>query len=747
MPDSYATTPEGILLIANGVNAMQRWDGFQPDIIPAGVIAPTQAVTGTGSGSGAIVGTFYAYLRFLDKDSNPSNFGPVSASFTPTGTTGTITAASNTAPIVITSANHGLATGTTVEITGVGGNTSANNIWIITVTDANNFSLQGSAGTAAYKGSGTWTSGVSTINYSNVQAVTDPRHVRRQILRNTDGQTKTFYVDVDTTDTTSSSLTSTNTDAVLATNTKVPLFNTDGSISANRYGVPPNWKSVIAYHLARMFAAVDINYTEGCVQLVFGSTSVTGIGTEWPATFVGRFLYVIGGDATYQIDAINTTTQTLTLHTPYGGSTDNFAIYAIRPAPGERRLVYYSESGLPEAWPATNAFSIAEDGDDLTGLMPKGSFLYILERRHIYRFTFQANPALDGFVFLSSVRGCVNNRCWVIVEDMAYMLDEAGVHAFSGGQESEPISTSIQELFRPGSTDYRINWQGKDYFHAAHYPGQETIRWFVSLSGTMMPRHAISYNYRTKRWWLEEYRFPVSASTVATLDAPRTLLGSDARRIYGLGYGTLDGADATAGTVRGQVTASSLFSITDTLASFAASGLNGVPVAIVAGTGKGQMRVTTSVSGGVITVTMPWAVLPDSTSTYQLGAVQWTYQTGWFRYADDESTNPRRVEVVFEPVMRPATMDLRIFLDFAVTPIAWQQAYTSNDASGIANVSGSADLVVDLTKATGIVQKRIDGHREMYIDGGRYISIVLTGFSNQDIIGVNQIMVDGVYQG
>lgn len=73
---------------------------------------------------------------------------------------GVITGATNAgvSPIVITSANHGLATGNQVLITGVGGNTNANGTFIITVVDANSFSLNGSTGGPAnYTTGGTWT--------------------------------------------------------------------------------------------------------------------------------------------------------------------------------------------------------------------------------------------------------------------------------------------------------------------------------------------------------------------------------------------------------------------------------------------------------------------------------------------------------------------------------------------------------------------------------------------------------------
>lgn len=83
----------------------------------------------------------------------------------PTSGTGAITGATNADPIVITQASHGLASGMTVTISGVLGNTAANGTFVITVINANTYSLNGAVGNGARTGGGTvdsWT-GLSTI--------------------------------------------------------------------------------------------------------------------------------------------------------------------------------------------------------------------------------------------------------------------------------------------------------------------------------------------------------------------------------------------------------------------------------------------------------------------------------------------------------------------------------------------------------------------------------------------------------
>jgi hypothetical protein len=69
--------------------------------------------------------------------------------------TKSITGATNATPIAITCTAHGYSTGDTVVVTSVAGNTNANGTWEITNTGTNTFTLDGSAGNAAYTSGGT----------------------------------------------------------------------------------------------------------------------------------------------------------------------------------------------------------------------------------------------------------------------------------------------------------------------------------------------------------------------------------------------------------------------------------------------------------------------------------------------------------------------------------------------------------------------------------------------------------------
>ncbi len=65
-----------------------------------------------------------------------------------------ITDASNNSPIVIESEAHGFSTNETVTVQGVGGNSSANGVWLVASAAADTFELVGSVGSAAYTSGG-----------------------------------------------------------------------------------------------------------------------------------------------------------------------------------------------------------------------------------------------------------------------------------------------------------------------------------------------------------------------------------------------------------------------------------------------------------------------------------------------------------------------------------------------------------------------------------------------------------------
>lgn len=673
MPDSMAESADGVVLVANGINAMVRWDGYDTQAVAAGVAAPATAMTLTPSfAAGGGGGTYVAYCRFVDRYGNYSDLSPASAeAVVPAG---------------------------------------------------------------------------ATITYSNVPVPSDAKVVRRQILRNTDGQERTFYVDIDTDDIASTTLSSSRTDSDLSAQEAVPLLDSDGNLFANRHGLPPNHKPFIAFHLTRMWAAGEVSYSEGSCEVTNGSATVTGRSTEWTEEMAGRQLHVAGATKAYEVDSVDEVAQTLVLTETYADGSDAFAAYAIRPFPAEQNLLYFSEANLPESWPATNALDLPEDGDQVTGLMPKDSFLYVLKTRHVYRVTAQSDPANDAYIFLACPRGCVNDRSWVVADEVAYLLDEGGVYAFDGSDSARNVSTPVQTFFRQTGTGARINWRAQRFFHASHSPGEETIRFFVTLTGEYLPRHALCYAYRLDRWWLEEYPTRVGCSAIGRRGRPTggwqlgvetPFLGGPGGSVFALAGAALDGVPAGNTTARGTVTAAGPCSLTDERAAFGA--LAGTPVAIAEGRGRRQVRLVVSNTATTLNLDRPWLVKPDATSVYQVGGVPYSFKTHRLRMAPAESRDGSAVEITFPP-LPGQTARLSVSHDYgpaSAKGMTRQGVYASDTRN-------ETDTLIDLGAEQGSVLQQFPRHREGATGGPRFVTVGLAGVSGEPRVSFGETVLSGV---
>lgn len=675
MPSSFIETADGTVLIANGIDPVLRWNGETAQAVPAGVVAPTEAISLAGSGVGTITGSYYAFVRFIDRDGNPSNLSPVSAE---------------------------------------------------TVVDA-----------------------VEKIVYTDVPVPTSSQVARKQIIRNTDGQTDVFYVDVDTTEIDTTTFESSNTDFDLSSAEAVPLFDSTGFPLANRYDPPPSTHPLLAFHINRVWMAGFQSYAEGSVQVTNQSATVTGVGTQWPANFVGRFLYVQGRPA-YEIAEVDVENQTLTLTEAYQQATDLFAQYAIQPAPGERNLLVFSEPGLPQAFPPQNALSLPEDGDVVTHITDFGSFLYVFKRRKTYRMSAQTDPTKDAFVFYAIGRGCVNHRCSVVVEEKMYVMDESGVYMTAGGGSVQQLSTPIQNLFRQGD-DAAINWSVSRFFHASFDQAGETIRWFVSTRSSYLPTSALCLHYPSGKWTVEHFPVRIGASLSARIARPsqcwgegpaQVFLGGPAGEVWTLD-GLLDGPPAVGPTTRGRPTAAGMDTLTDADASFDTTQSINAPVAVVDGRGSGQLRRIVAATATKLWIDEPWAVKPDTTSTYQIGAIPVRLRSGRMRFAPSETATGRSVEIQFDPTAIAIKLNVGINLDFGRRNRLIGRDVGIGQRPKVKAEKGKSYTTIDISKSSGAHWCRFDGGRELDTDAPRLFEIEIDGFSGPERIILGEFIFNG----
>lgn len=685
-PLEFARATNGYVYMVNGLDAPIKWSGVSQDSILVGNAAPTTAVTLAFNGSGTITGRYRAYVRYVDEDGNVTNFSPASD--------------------------------------------------IVEATSA------------------------LTVTYSNVPVPESEKIVRKQILRNTSGQFLTFYVDVDTTDVAGTVFTSNLTDVELRTNTAVALFDTTFVLNlANRHGQPPNDKPLIAFHQNRLWMYGEVVYEQGVASVTNGSATVTGTGTSWTAGMVDRNFFVRDAGDTYVISAVNTDTQTLTLTESFLGATNQFAEYKIRPLTTRRNALHYSEPGLFDSWPATQSIAVASSDDiddDPTGLISAHSYLYIVQRRHIYRLTFLESPSVDGGIFLAARRGCVNNRCMVSVDGFIYSLDDQGIYKFDGSDTTEVISQNIQDIFYFDSDagELRINWSASTWFHASLDRHDSTIRWFVAFSGDRLPRHAICFNYAVPQWWIEEYPFACGDSTVLKGVSTASIVGSNNKKVFALQTGALDVVDATEGDTRSLITSWTRRSVTlAPSVSLPVSGVVGAPLAIVKGAGKGQVRKIVAVSGRVLTVDSPWTTALDddddaeldTVTEVQIGAMPWSWRSGWTEWPIKEQQQARKVAVSFRQTAAANNMDLRVYKEFKRSAEVWQATWprVNGDSSGVQTRDESTDAVIDTTIPLGYAYLTIDDFDayDEYREG--VVSVELAGFQCSSTFKVFEIDIMG----
>lgn len=673
MPDSYASTNEGLLLIANGIDPVLRWDSYTATTEPAGVEPPDTAPSGAGSGTGTLTGTYTVYVRYVRRDGFASALSPVSGQF---------------------------------------------------ILNAN-----------------------AQIDYTGIPVSPDNRVARRQIFRNTNGQARTYYLDVDIADNVSTTATSTTSDTLLALNEAFPIFNSQNLLLTLDNLPPPDTKPVLAFSQNRCFAAGYQAYSEGSCEVTQGSTLITGRGTFWRANWAGRLIYIEGADATYEIASVSESAQTITLTTNYTGDTNLYAGYTIRPTSGECSLIYFSTLASPEAWPPTNAIAIPDEDDEVTGLMPLYGFLYILKRRSVYKFTAQNDPLADGYLFLNARRGCVNHRCWVVVDEHAFILDERGVHLFNGGQEPEDVSGPIQDLFRDGS-ETPINWAASRFFHAGHSPGESAIRFFVAFRGDYLPRHALCFCYSLRRWWIEEYPRPVGCSVLGASGrvshgwgskAEQLYAGSDAGEIFAFQQARPDIAAASAST---PYTVISGGIETVTVSGTPTADMVGAPLVLrKQAQAAVQSRRIVAVSGNEIQVTPPWLSAPAAGDEAVVGGFLWQMRTDDFRMVAGEATGERSVEVFFDR-NKGQKFDIELAYDYAADVVnAANIAASAN--FGVEYKASRTAIRVDMAKREAFAIIRLDGLREGMTDGPRTVRVKLTGIGGKDRDAIVQLVIKG----
>jgi hypothetical protein len=224
-------------------------------------------------------------------------------------------------------------------------------------------------------------------------------------------------------------------------------------------------------------------------------------------------------------------------------------------------------------------------------------------------------------------------------------------------------------------------------------------------------------------------------------------LGAEGRRVLALGHGTLDGAIPANGTVRGTATSGGVNTLTDTSATFDTTGLAGLSVRIVEGTGAGQSRLISSATATVLTVKNPWMTKPDSTSVYQVGGYQWRYKTGWMTWTEEDMKAPRAIKVRYRPTTEDSYLEYRIYeddpTDGRIAALTAGHTHGFVEGKGIKTELGEVERIIDTTKANGHVDERLHSYGNEESDRPRQVQFEFRGTPNKQAHQIEHLVVEG----
>jgi hypothetical protein len=740
----------GRVILTSGLQRGYVWDGFSSAPDALGIDPPTTTHSvATPSGGAATAGDYVAGYRFVDDRLPPSLYSSIS----------TLVAA--TAALNDKFEHTGLGSSSQGRVKKVEiwrSAADAPNVLYLVKSLGHNGSITSSAdngssfvrftvptGHGLVVGARITVSGHSVAGYNTTHQITAiaATTVDTGAAYSADGTGGTWVIEGYMADTASD-----NTLIAAAAddpNARLVVLNPNGTLNARRFAPPPNWKCVCKSFQDRFWYAVDAVYTTGTVALTSGSATATGTGTAFTSAMAGRYLYVQGASQAYLIDSVGSGTS-LTLSKAAAESVST-TTYAIRPSPSERNSLYFSETDEAESVPRINVIEVQEntdDDDEITGLMPFGAVLYVMKNRHCYSLSFVSQPLIDVSVRMISQRGMFNPRCYDFFESTAYVMDSAGCYTMGLGGQSQPISGAIQDLFRD-----TIDLSKSQWFHVHVDPIRELAYFFVAFTGDSgtYPKRALVYNLRTGGWNTESYFDEIGdAAKLEISGRLQLLLGGDRDRVLLAGQ---DGPDMLTAHVRGTATAGGATTLTDSAANFAAFPV-GTPIAIVGGTGQGQLRYVASNTSTVITVSSAWTTNPSTDSVYLVGAILYQFKSGIFALQEEDQHHEVACEVVFQPTAGDNTLTLRTYLNHDTTAVT-QKLTTGLDLGGnVTRTKGSTNIDAPLksTDAKGATTPgrayvNFGNHLDHRAGGDRWITAELEGFKGDNDIDIYSLTVMG----
>ena len=574
------------------------------------------------------------------------------------------------------------------------------------------------------------------------------RITKRQLFRTVVDDASAYYLVHEIADNTTTSYTAGDTlsDDDLVDNEELPVLNDDDSLSANRFGVPPMNKAVVVWNQDRLFYLADVIYSTGTVSISSSSGTVTGVGTSFTASMIGKWIYMAGDSRGREVTAVASTTS-ITV-SPVGDTTLSGVAFELKTNPAERNVIYFSEPEEPESVPqAQNQFLLQENNveqDEIVGGFSDQGTLIIGMTTHLYQFNYQRQPHLDGAAQMIARRGMFNNRCHGVAEGVHFLMDRYGPYMLQGGQIRD-IGGKIKTFFRDGSIDQTY----ARYFFVGVNQREQTVKFYVRLTTDTAVSRAFTYHYAQDRWSVDTYAWGVGGSCELEVSGSiDTFVMKAASRATKETFGTsLDGLSAV---VSGTTSGVSSTQIVDLTGPFLTAHIT-MPFVVTSGSAKGQRRYITSRPN-------TQNIFVDSSisgfaagDTYVIGGIPWNWHSGLLDYPrDNQISSERAIELTFAPhATNGNTIDIRHYLNHKTSPETAEQDYVGGDEA-CSQAAASADGVVDLYRSrnsdyetVGFARKTFTSRHAHYSVSDRWLGVELRGITRGTPVEVYELAVMG----
>jgi hypothetical protein len=170
--------------------------------------------------------------------------------------------------------------------------------------------------------------------------------------------------------------------------------------------------------------------------------------------------------------------------------------------------VWFSDVGEPEGYPIDNNFEVrTNDGDVITSLKAYSTRLYVF-KRNSFHCLYGDNSTNFYLQEVSTIYGCLNNRCAIIYENLLAFLDRKGVVIYNGAN-IQVLSNKVQSYFD------RMNYSAAiDTAIMAHDKLRNQIMVAIPIDGSTSNNITLVYDYLVGAWTTEKGYNPTAFAAI-----------------------------------------------------------------------------------------------------------------------------------------------------------------------------------------------------------------------------------------